>query len=429
MDDLGLDAKTIFRRGGAVLLLVGLLSSLGVYLGHGWFHGSFLSGIGVEPALGDALGGFAIILIAYLGQRLTSLALFHDTELGSIRTVQRLQIAHQQIRSELTELDQLASTDKLTGCWNRHRLEEVSKGEMDRLKRYDHALSLLIFDIDFFKRINDRYGHNAGDRVLVGIAEQIKAFLRASDSLTRWGGEEFVVLCPGTQLATALVLAERIRAQVSAVEFPGVGNITISIGVAECLAGEGWDTWLQRADLALYRAKENGRNQVQYAPETPSRDGVTGSLSANIVKLIWHQSYASGNPMIDSEHQSLFDVANNLLDAILSKRPADEVSSIVDQLVSDVTQHFIDEEAALAGAGYPLLAEHAAMHRVLANKAVLLMQRFQNNSLEVGELFQFLAHDLIARHILSGDRDYFPYTQQAPSSTQRPIVLGKALSE
>ena len=427
MDDPGLNAKTTLRRGGAVLLLVGLLSSLGVYFGHAWFHGRFLPGMGVEPAFGDALGGFAIILIAYLGQRLTSLVLFQDTEFGNIQTVQRLQKANRQISNELTDLDRLASTDKLTGCWNRHRLEEVSKGEMDRLRRYDHALSLLIFDIDFFKRINDRFGHNTGDRVLVRIAEQIRAFLRASDSLTRWGGEEFIVLCPGTKLATARVLAERIRERVGAIDFPDAGNITISIGVAECLAGEDWDAWLQRADSALFRAKENGRNQVQHAPETPLRDGITDPLPANIVKLIWPPSYASGNAMIDREHQSLFDVANNLLDAILSKRPTDEVRLIVDQLINDVTQHFIDEEAALAAAGYPLLAEHAAMHQVLASKAALLMERFQSNSLEVGELFQFLAHDLIARHILSGDRDYFPYTQQALQPPSR-LVVGEALS-
>jgi hemerythrin-like metal-binding protein len=105
------------------------------------------------------------------------------------------------------------------------------------------------------------------------------------------------------------------------------------------------------------------------------------------------------------------------------------VRSIVDQLISDVTQHFVDEEAALAAAGYPMLAEHAAMHQALANKAVLLKESFQNNSLEVGELFQFLAHDLVARLILSCDRDYFPYTQQASHPLQCPVVLGEALVE
>jgi diguanylate cyclase (GGDEF)-like protein/hemerythrin-like metal-binding protein len=421
MSDLDIITKTTLQRGSAVLLLVGLLSSLGVYFGHAWFHGSLLPGIGVEPALGDALGGFAIILIAYLGQRLTSLLLFRDTELGNIRSAQKLQKANQKIRRELTELDRLASTDKLTGCWNRHRLEEVSRGEMDRLKRYDHALSLLIIDIDFFKRINDHHGHHVGDLVLVRIAEQIKSFLRTSDSLTRWGGEEFIALCPSTKLATALVLAERVRERISTVDFPAVGNITISIGVAECLADEGWDAWLQRADAALYRAKNNGRNQIQHAPETPSREAATDAVPPNIVKLIWHQSYVSGNETIDREHQSLFDVANKLLDAILSKRPADEVSAIVNQLVRDVNQHFTDEEAELAAAGYPLLAEHAATHRALADKAALLMDRFQNNSLDVGELFQFLAHDLIARHILSGDRDYFPYVQQTPQASPARI--------
>jgi diguanylate cyclase (GGDEF)-like protein len=289
MNDLAQNAYTTLRRGSALLLLVGLLSSMGVYFGHAWFHGHLLPSIGIEPALGDALGGFAIILVAYLGQRLTSLVLFQDTELGNIRSVQRLQKAHQEIHSELTALDRIASTDKLTGCWNRHWLEEIAKGEMDRLKRYDHALSLLILDIDFFKKINDRYGHNVGDLVLAGVAEQIKSFLRLSDSLPRWGGEEFIVLCPNTKLATALVLAERVRERISMIDLPTVGNITISIGVAECLPGESWDSWLHRADTALYFAKKCGRNQVQHAPETPSCESMAEGFGSNVVKLTWHQ--------------------------------------------------------------------------------------------------------------------------------------------
>lgn len=403
--------KTIARRGSTVLLVVGLAASSGVYLGHEWFHERLLSPLGIDPALGDALGSFIIILVAYLGQRLASLAVFRDFEFGRTHSALQLQQANREMLAELDELGRVASTDKLTGCWNRHRLGDVAKGEIDRLTRYNHALSLLIIDVDFFKRINDKHGHNTGDRVLIELADLIMASLRASDSLTRWGGEEFVVLCPSTTLTTAVVLADRLREKVLGAAFPTDEPVTVSIGVAECLTDESWDAWFQRADAALYRAKKNGRNQVQHAPETPSRTDAAalGEASQHLVQMVWHQAYACGDAVIDRQHQALFSVANELLAAILAQRPSAELKGLVDLLIREVSEHFVDEEAIVASTAYPAFAEHAAMHRTLVGKAAVLAERFQAGSLEAGELFQFLAHDLIVRHILGADRDYFSY--------------------
>ncbi len=103
-------------------------------------------------------------------------------------SLEQLREANRGLQKDLAELDRLASTDKLTGAWNRRRLEETVISEMDRLKRYDHPLSALIIDIDFFKRINDEHGHVAGDQVLVELAAVIRPALRVTDSLTRWGG-------------------------------------------------------------------------------------------------------------------------------------------------------------------------------------------------------------------------------------------------
>ena len=116
-----------------------------------------------------------------------------------------------KLKIMIGELDQLAGTDKLTGAWNRRRFEETVETEMDRLRRYGQRLSLMILDVDHFKKINDLYGHPVGDQVLIDLSNTIRSSLRASDSLTRWGGEEFVILCPNTTADIVSRLAERLR--------------------------------------------------------------------------------------------------------------------------------------------------------------------------------------------------------------------------
>jgi diguanylate cyclase (GGDEF)-like protein len=170
----------------------------------------------------------------------------------------------------ISDLDQLARTDELTGAWNRRRFEETVETEMDRLRRYGQRLSLMILDVDHFKKINDLYGHSIGDQVLIDLSNTIRSSLRVSDSLTRWGGEEFIILCPNTTAETVSKLAERLRKEVSSIEFQKVGNITLSFGVAECGAEETWEQWLHRADEALYLAKSGGRDRVKTNKKTPA---------------------------------------------------------------------------------------------------------------------------------------------------------------
>lgn len=325
--------------------------------------------------------------------------------LGALATMQG------KLKVIIDDLDHVASTDKLTGSWNRRRLEETVKNEMDRLKRYDHPLCLMVLDIDFFKKINDRYGHNAGDLVLIELAALVRSSLRTSDSLTRWGGEEFVVLCPNTTLSTASLLAERLRNKIASTSFSEVEHVTVSVGVAECLSEETFEQWFKRADEALYRAKSGGRNQVQIAPEAPDRAGVGESVAARFVQLVWHKSYESGNEVIDREHQMLFKDANELLAAILSGRPVDMVEVIVNTLIRDVVKHFQDEEAILVKIGYPGVVEHAAIHRKIVDHTLILVERFHAGTLGIGELFSFLAHDLVAKHMLGADRKFFSYLE------------------
>jgi diguanylate cyclase (GGDEF)-like protein/hemerythrin-like metal-binding protein len=323
----------------------------------------------------------------------------------------RLQQTNQELQASIAELDRLASTDKLTGAWNRRRLEEAAANEMERLRRYDHPLSLILLDIDFFKKVNDRHGHSVGDQVLADLVAVVKSTLRTTDSITRWGGEEFVVLCANTTLSTVTMLAERLREKIAGTAFQVVQHITVSMGVAECLAGETWGQWFDRTDAALYQAKTSGRNQVQVAPEAPQRLGMGESVAANFVQLIWHPAYESGHATIDSQHRELFGDANKLLAGILSRRPAEEISADADVLMRDIVKHFEDEEAIIAAAGFPGAAGHAKIHQKLVGTALELVARFHAGTLGTGELFQFLAHDMVARHMLGADREFFPYLQ------------------
>ena len=329
-----------------------------------------------------------------------------------LQTLDRLQQANQELQQTVAELEQLASTDKLTGLWNRRRLEDCVRREMERFERYQHPLSLLLFDIDCFKAINDRYGHASGDEVLQRVTALLQGGLRGADSLARWGGEEFVILCPDTNLATARRLAERLRAQVGKARFPQVGQLTVSVGVAECDAGESWGEWFQRADEALYRAKAQGRNQVQLAPGADRPLGTGEGAAANFVQLVWRSAYECGNETIDGGHRQLFSNANDLLAAILSARSADEVNALVDRLLADVRQHFAEEEAIFVAAGFPGAAAHVAMHRQLIAQSISMGESYRAGKQGLGEVFQFLAHDVVTKHLLGADRKFFDHLQR-----------------
>jgi diguanylate cyclase (GGDEF)-like protein len=161
----------------------------------------------------------------------------------------------------------LADTDSLTGAYNRRKFIELGSDEFLRFRRYGHQFSLLLADIDHFKRINDQHGHPAGDEVLRSVARVLHTSKRATDAVGRLGGEEFALLLPETSQAAARVVADRIREDLQAAAIPtagGVLSVTFSAGVVEVTPDDAaFDDVLRRADQALYRAKERGRNRVE----------------------------------------------------------------------------------------------------------------------------------------------------------------------
>lgn len=160
------------------------------------------------------------------------------------------------------ELEQLSITDQLTGIFNRLKLHQLLNSEIERSKRYNTPLSLLLLDVDHFKGINDNHGHPAGDSVLVEVAALLKQHSRSSDSVGRWGGEEFIVICTETHLDGAAQLAESLRATIASHRFTVDRQITVSIGITSVHTDDSLESLIERVDRALYQAKENGRNCV-----------------------------------------------------------------------------------------------------------------------------------------------------------------------
>lgn len=171
------------------------------------------------------------------------------------------------INADLTlahhNLEKIAVTDRLTGLYNRTKLDEVFANELARAERYNESLAVIMADIDKFKTVNDTYGHQIGDSVLTEFAAIMRKLVRDTDTLGRWGGEEFLVICSHADLNSAYILAERIRAAVAGHSFSVVGQKTCSFGVASYRPGDTAETIVNRADMALYEAKQNGRNRIE----------------------------------------------------------------------------------------------------------------------------------------------------------------------
>ena len=203
-------------------------------------------------------------LIGIITQRdLIGVAYSRWAELMHHHALELREIIH-VLENKTARLEKIASTDPLTGMANRARFEELLRNEQERHCRLPEVpFSVLIIDIDRFKQINDTWGHNQGDIVLRGVAQHIQGQLRHIDTLARWGGEEFAVLLPQTDLEAARAVARRICLSLAENVFERAGRVTASFGVAMYQTGESAPALLGRADDALYRAKRNGRNRVE----------------------------------------------------------------------------------------------------------------------------------------------------------------------
>ena len=252
----------IVERGGLVMLAVALLV------------GNLMYQVPLRPLLAFnavAFAGCGIAIIATARPEEHIAVLVRATEflalviacavVGGLHNRQRLASLLAEHR-----LTQMAMLDALTGVASRRRLDDVLKIELAAVAR-GRQLSVILLDADRFKSVNDRFGHDVGDDVLRALARVLQQGARLTDVIGRWGGEEFIVVCPDTRAAEAVVLAERLAQALRATSLPVAGTVTASFGVAQAVPGEAARQLIDRADRALYQAKEAGRDRVVRAEE------------------------------------------------------------------------------------------------------------------------------------------------------------------
>jgi len=238
-----------------------------------WYHGKYKRSKFVEDAY-EVTDFFTILDGKARWLRFTAAPL-QDTEgcvSGAVETLEDItdrKLAEEALRESESRYRTLSVTDSLTELYNSRRFYEQLQVEVERAERYGHPLSLLLLDIDNFKRFNDTYGHLEGDEVLIRLGQVVQRCLRKTDSAYRFGGEEFTIILPDTAGDAATVLAERIREEFADEEFhtadsPEPVRETVSVGVAQYQPDEGVRAFIKRADHNMYGAKEQGKNRICY---------------------------------------------------------------------------------------------------------------------------------------------------------------------
>jgi diguanylate cyclase (GGDEF)-like protein len=250
----------LFNIIGTVLSTI-LLGDTGLY----WVFVSISVNFFLTQSTWFATASNVLMLLAVilLSQGFTNqVTLWTFLSTGSMLTLLSA-IVSRQNRLQQQRLQHLSITDPLTGAYNRRNMEQELQLSVEEFKRSGANMCLILFDLDHFKDINDRLGHDKGDVVLVTFSELVSANTRKVDRFFRFGGEEFLMLVKGASLNQALAIAEKIRAATeSSPVMPSV-RVTVSIGVAALGPDECWEQWLTRADAAMYKAKQSGRNRVE----------------------------------------------------------------------------------------------------------------------------------------------------------------------
>ena len=332
----------------------------------------------------------------YIGGKVTPGLSSDGTDTGMVLTFHDITFERKRQR----ELENMSYRDPLTDLYNRRFFEERIEYEMTRSIRHNESLSLILFDIDRFKNINDTWGHPVGDEVLKQITDVAKRTVREVDLLVRFGGEEFLILMPHTDLRGAIVAAEKLRKVFESTNIPAIGVVTASFGVAEYNRKENFTGWYRRLDAAMYKAKNEGRNKVAINEE----DTVPNAL----INIKWMEEWECGHARIDEQHKELLYIANEMIAVSLkSKDKSDEIIGLIDRLIAHVAVHFEYEETVLNKVGYPLTAEHAEIHQRLVDKALKLKKDYENGEIMSSALFTFIVGDVVLGHMFNEDRRFF----------------------
>jgi diguanylate cyclase (GGDEF)-like protein/hemerythrin-like metal-binding protein len=300
---------------------------------------------------------------------------------------------------------EMAMTDRLTGLSNRQLLEREIDGLMGLADRYQEPVSMVIFDLDRFKKVNDKWGHPVGDEVLRRTARLAGEQVRKSDLLIRFGGEEFLIVLPRTGVTAAVITAEKIRTILENTPHPTVGIVTASFGVAERNQAESFNNWYKRCDEAMYQAKQAGRNRVTASTEE--------FLPVASVHVEWLPEWDSGHAEIDKQHKTLVEDANRLMrTALLRQHAPTKFLPRLEQLLEHLVQHFACEENVLQELGFAQADEHATEHRQLVAKVLRMKAAYQQEEIKPSAFISFLVDDVIIGHMIKADSLYFSLTRK-----------------
>ena len=318
------------------------------------------------------------------------------------RSEARLQFNSKRLESALKDINLLATMDGLTKIANRHTIENLAHNEISRAARYNTPVSIIMLDLDYFKRVNDTLGHDAGDKVLVSTVSTIRNLIRTVDHIGRWGGEEFLIILPQTGLEGALLVAEKIRLACEKHIHGAAGVVTASLGVAEWMRGESFDQFVKRVDNATYRAKDGGRNMVSVSIE--GRD-----TSHIICKINWIKDWETGNTIIDGGHREIIATVNHMMDLVVAENRREELGFLFDEYIEKLHDHYQAEEKILADTAYADMDHHIAEHRHIYKRMLNAREEFATGDVTGVDLISQIIDDFVIGHMVNMDLQFFPY--------------------
>ena len=316
-----------------------------------------------------------------------------------------LLMLHEQLKEENEKLLKSAIKDELTGVYNRKFFEKRVVEEMEIADRANEHISLIIFDLDRFKLVNDNFGHQFGDEVLKRTTQIAGDLIRKTDFLNRVGGEEFAIILPNTNKAQAVFVAEKVRKALEDNKHFKVGQVTGSFGVAERMKAESLRSWYKRADNALYQAKNTGRNRVV--------DSDKIDIPLVSLQVQWRQEWNCGNDEIDEQHDKILQIANDLITKIYAGASHNECMDMIKLFLEYAVNHFATEERILMEIEYDGLIAHIKKHEYLTNKAIYLKECYEKKELQPAAFLSFIIDEVVVEHLTKEDTKIFALLKQS----------------
>ena len=316
-----------------------------------------------------------------------------------------LLMLNEQLKEENEKLLKSAIKDELTGVYNRKFFEKRVVEEMEIADRANEHISLIIFDLDRFKLVNDNFGHQFGDEVLKRTTQIAGDLIRKTDFLNRVGGEEFAIILPNTNKAQAVFVAEKVRKALEDNQHFKVGQVTGSFGVAERMKAESLRSWYKRADNALYQAKNTGRNRVV--------DSDKFDIPLVSLQVQWRQEWNCGNDEIDEQHDKILQIANDLITKIYAGASHNECMDMIKLFLEYAVNHFATEERILMEIEYDGLIAHIKKHEYLTNKAIYLKECYEKKELQPAAFLSFIIDEVVVEHLTKEDTKFFALLKQS----------------